>query len=123
VKPTGKLLRSELVSSIPYTQLGEYGPVCVNAEEGCSQKFTDSKSGLRYTDTEMNLTVKHFGHKITIAHLKLLLWHLHNWTTNMFFFNCENNQPDAPYRLIYYFKSALHISGENIVETCTADLE
>jgi hypothetical protein len=26
--------------------------------------------------------------------------------------NCENNQQDAPYRLIYYSKSALHVSGD-----------
>jgi hypothetical protein len=28
-----------------------------------------------------------------------------------FWKNCENNQRDALYRLIYYFKSDLHVSG------------
>jgi len=27
-------------------------------------------------------------------------------------FNYENNQQDALYRLIYYLKSALHVSGD-----------
>jgi len=27
-------------------------------------------------------------------------------------FLCENNQQGAPYRLTYYFKSALHVSGD-----------
>jgi hypothetical protein len=27
-------------------------------------------------------------------------------------YNCENNQQDALYRLIYYYKSALHVSGD-----------
>ena len=27
-------------------------------------------------------------------------------------YNCENNQQDALYRLIYYSKSALHVSGD-----------
>ena len=28
------------------------------------------------------------------------------------FLLCENNKQDAPYRLIYYSKSALHVSGD-----------
>ena len=30
----------------------------------------------------------------------------------MFFYNYENNQQDALYRLIYYSKSAVHVSGD-----------
>jgi hypothetical protein len=32
---------------------------------------------------------------------------------NLSWYNYENNQQDALYRLIYYFKSALHVSGDD----------
>jgi hypothetical protein len=33
-------------------------------------------------------------------------------THSEFYVNYENNQQDAPYRLSYYSKSALHVSGD-----------
>ena len=43
----------------------------------------------------------------------LLKWHLCIWRSwiRASWYNYENNQQDALYRLIYYSKSALHVSG------------
>jgi hypothetical protein len=38
----------------------------------------------------------------------IFFWHSWNHAS---WYNYENNQQDAPYRLIYNFKSALHVSG------------
>ena len=35
-----------------------------------------------------------------------------DWFLTAFWYNYESNQPDALYRLIYYSKSALHVSGD-----------
>ena len=36
----------------------------------------------------------------------------YNLVAKEYFYNYENNQQDALYRLIYYSKSALHVSGD-----------
>ena len=35
-----------------------------------------------------------------------------DWFLTAFWYNYESNQPDALYRLIYYSKSAPHVSGD-----------
>jgi len=63
------------------------------------------------------LAIKVQGHRVTnLGSLKILPYYLQSPTiwdqeVNTRLFNYEYNQQDALYRLIYYSKSDLHVSG------------